>query len=140
MEKEINKEKVFQALSEALRKDKTKTNILKISDLGLVEMTRKRVRDNITRTLCEPCFYCEGKGYLKSKLTICYEIIREIKRDIGSIKLNKILVNANPEIADLLYDDEYQLLEELEESIKKKVIIMARNDFHIEQYEIMGVQ
>ncbi len=104
MEKEINKEKVFQALSEALRKDRTKTNILKISELGLVEMTRKRVRENITRILCEPCFYCEGKGYLKSNMTICYEIIREIKRDISGIKLNRILVNAHPDIADLLYD------------------------------------
>jgi ribonuclease G len=140
MEKEKNREKVFQALSEALKKDKTKTNILKISELGLVEMTRKRVRENITRTLCESCSYCEGKGYVKSDLTVCYEIIREIKRDIGGIKLNKILVNVHPDIADLLYDEEYQILEELEESIKKKVIIKAKNNFHIEQYEIMGIQ
>ena len=139
MEKEKNKEKVFQALSEALSKDRTKTNILKISELGLVEMTRKRVRENITRTLCEPCFYCEGKGFIKSNMTLCYEIIREIKRDISGSKINKIMVNVHPDIADLLYDEEYRLLEELEESMKKKVIIKAKGNFHIEQYEIMGI-
>ena len=140
MEKETNKEKIFNALSEMLGKDRTKTNILKISELGLVEMTRKRVRENITRVLCERCFYCEGKGYLKSELTISYEIIREIKRDIRGITRNKILLNVHPEIANLLYDEEYQLLEELEESMKKKIIIKAKNKFHIEQYEIMGIQ
>jgi ribonuclease G len=140
MQKEKNKDKVFQALSQALAKDRTKTNILKISELGLVEMTRKRVRENITRILCESCFYCEGKGYIKSHLTVCYDIIREIKRDIDSIKLNKILVNVHPKIADLLYDEEYQLLKELEDRIKKKVIINKKNNFHIEQYDIMGIQ
>jgi ribonuclease G len=66
MEKEANRERVHSSLEEALKSDKSKTNILKISELGLVEMTRKRVRESIGRTLCEPCPYCEGKGTCSS--------------------------------------------------------------------------
>ena len=67
MEKKNDREKVFNALREALKRDKSKTNVLKMSELGLIEMTRKRTKENIGRVLCEPCFYCDGKGFLKSK-------------------------------------------------------------------------
>ena len=76
MEREAHREKVYNDLEESLKADKAKTHVLKISELGLVEMTRKRIRESLGRTLCEPCFYCDGKGYLKSKTTICYEIYR----------------------------------------------------------------
>ncbi|HAA04691.1 MAG TPA: Rne/Rng family ribonuclease, partial [Syntrophobacteraceae bacterium] len=71
----------FNALSEAMQRDKSKSNILRMSELGLIEMTRKRTKESIGRVLCEPCFYCEGEGFLKSKQTICYEILRELERD-----------------------------------------------------------
>ena len=73
-----------------------------ISELGLVEMTRKRTRESLLRTLTEPCFYCEGKGYLKSKTTICCELLREIRRDGGGFKEDAIEVRCHPEIADML--------------------------------------
>ena len=75
MESPEHRERVCAALVNALRSDRAKTNVLKISELGLVEMTRKRVRESLGRTLTEPCFYCEGRGVLKSKTTICYEIL-----------------------------------------------------------------
>src|SRR5512136_915066 len=80
MEREGDREKVYQAFEEALKKDRQKTNIFKISELGLVEMTRKRTRENISRILGEPCPYCEGAGLVKSKTTVCYDIFREIER------------------------------------------------------------
>jgi len=80
MEREGDREKVYQAFEEALKKDRQKTNIFKISELGLVEMTRKRTRENISRILGEHCPYCEGAGLVKSKTTVCYDIFREIER------------------------------------------------------------
>ncbi len=81
MEKPQNRDKVFKALQEALGRDKAKTNVLRISELGLVEMTRKRVRESIGRMLHEDCSYCDGKGFVKTATTVAYEIFREIRRE-----------------------------------------------------------
>jgi ribonuclease G len=137
MEKEAHREKVHAALEEALKLDKSKTNILKISELGLVEMTRKRVRESIGRTLCEPCPYCEGKGYIKSKTTTVYEIFRELQREMHNAPGYRMTLNVHPDIADLLYDEERPGIEELEERYEKQVTIHARPGFHIEQFGIL---
>lgn len=137
MERMINREKVYNALEEALKEDKAKTNILKISEFGLVEMTRKRVRESLGRTLCEPCFYCDGKGYLKSKTTICYEIFREIKKEAPNIKGPVIAVNVHPEIFDMLVDEEAGSISQFEHDFNKKIHLRSLNYFHIEQYEII---
>lgn len=138
MERESNREKVYNALSESLNTDKARTNILKISDLGLVEMTRKRTRENISRVLSEACPYCEGKGYVKSKISICCEIFREIQREIKDIRGKAIMLNVHPEIADLLYDQQRTGIEDFEKTYKKRIIIKDKPDFHIEQFEIIG--
>ena len=137
MEKEVNREKVYGALEEALKADKSKTNILKISELGLVEMTRKRVRENISRMMCEPCSYCEGRGYIKSKITICHEIFRELRREMLDIRGTKATVTVHPQVADLLYDEERRGLEELEKKFKKRITVRAKPGFHQEQFEIL---
>ncbi|PLY03895.1 MAG: Rne/Rng family ribonuclease [Desulfuromonas sp.] len=136
MEKEAHREKVHAALEEALKNDKNKTNILKISELGLVEMTRKRVRESIGRTLCEPCPYCEGKGYVKGKLTVIYEILRELRRELADLPAGHITLLAHPEIAGLLIDEERGGLDEIESRYGRSVSINSRPGFHIEQFEI----
>jgi ribonuclease G len=136
MEKEVNREKVFTALEEAMKADKSKTNILKISDLGLVEMTRKRVRESIGRMMCEPCPYCEGRGYVKSKTTVCHEIFRELRREMLDIRGSKVMLTVHPQVADLLYDEERRGLEELEKKFKKRITVRAKPGFHQEQFEI----
>lgn len=136
MEKEAHREKVHAALEEALRGDKNKTNILKISELGLVEMTRKRVRESIGRTLCEPCPYCEGKGYVKGKLTVIYEILRELRREMADLPAGHVSLLAHPEIAGLLVDEERGGLDDLEHRYGRTVTINPRPEFHIEQFEI----
>ncbi|MDY6862311.1 MAG: Rne/Rng family ribonuclease [Thermodesulfobacteriota bacterium] len=138
MGKESSRNKVFHALKEALKHDKAKTNILKISELGLIEMTRKRTRKSLTWKLCEPCSYCEGKGYIKSGSTICYELYRDIIKEAPSIPGNKIYVVLHPEIADFLYEEERAGIEELEQLFKKRIIIKANPNIHQEQYEISG--
>lgn len=136
MEREVHREKVHAALEEALKSDKNKTNILKISELGLVEMTRKRVRESIGRTLCEPCSYCEGKGYVKGKLTIIYEILRELHREMSDLPAGHITLLAHPDIAGLLIDEERTGIDELEQRYKRHISINSRPGFHIEQFEI----
>jgi ribonuclease G len=136
MEKESSREKVFQGLTESLKKDKSKTNILKISELGLVEMTRKRTRESLGRILSERCFYCEGRGFLKSRSTICQEILREIQRDIRDLRGENILVDVHPNVANYLYDEVRTDIEKLERRYGRRITISGKNDFHLEQYEI----
>jgi ribonuclease G len=137
MEKEAHREKVHSALEEALKSDKAKTNILKISELGLVEMTRKRVRESIGRTLCEPCPYCEGKGYVKSRTSMVYEIFRELRREMRDLPGYRLTLLVHPDVAALLFDEERPGIEELERRFEKQIAITARAGFHIEQFEIV---
>ena len=136
MEKEAHREKVHDALEEALKQDKNKTNILKISELGLIEMTRKRVRESIGRTLCEPCPYCEGKGYVRGKLTIIYEILRELQREMAGLSDERITLLAHPSIISLLIDEERCGMDDLEQRFGRTVTINSRPGFHLEQFEI----
>jgi ribonuclease G len=139
MERESNREKVSSAFREALRRDRAKTNILKISELGLVEMTRKRTRENINQILCEPCSYCEGRGFLKSKVSVSYKIFREVKREAANFRGQKIVVNTHPDVAELLYDQEHVALEDLERDTGKTIIIRAKPSLHQESFEIHGI-
>jgi len=136
MANEQNRERVFRSLEEELKKDKTKTTILKMSELGLVEMTRKRSRDNLFQALCEPCPYCEGKGYLKSRTTVCYEIFREIWRKEQTLSGRRVNLFVNPEVADLLFNEEREGIEELETKLEIKMEIIVNNSFHQEQFEV----
>lgn len=136
MEKKSNQEKVFNKLKEAFKKDRRKTNILPISEMGLIQMTRKRNKKPLSRMLCEPCFYCEGEGYLKSKQTICYNIYQEIKRDINDITDSKITLKVNPEIADLLHGEESRIISSLEKEIGKEIIVYSNAKYHMEEFEI----
>jgi ribonuclease G len=138
MEKELNREKVFQGFTEALKKDRAKTNILKISDFGLVEMTRKRVRESIVQMLCQPCSYCDGKGYVKSKTTVTYDVYRQLEREAVEIEYKNIVIYTHPDIADILYSDGQETLSSLEKRYKKKITVKSDPNFHIEQFEIFG--
>ena len=139
MEREDNRRKVYSALQEALANDKAKTTISHISPIGLIEMTRKRIRESIGRTLCEPCPYCDGRGYIKSSRTMCYEVLRELRRAFTSAEEKKALVTVNSVVADMLYDDERQGVEELEKEFQKKIVIKADPNLHQEQYEVVMV-
>ena len=137
MEKRSNRERVFMTLKEVLSKDKAKTNILPMSDLGLIEMTRKRTRASLNRLLTEPCFYCEGRGALKSARTICYEIFRDLEREgAAPEKERQVYVLVNPEIENFLREEEQESIIELEKRISKRIIVIAKKNFHLEQYEI----
>src|SRR5262249_36358594 len=133
---EKNRRKVTQAFEEALRADRAKTSTTKISEFGLVEMTRKRTRESLGRLLTEPCFYCEGKGYLKSKMTICYEILRELRRDGDIIESEMVVVTAHPDIAHLLATRDQEYVDELEKRLQKRIMVRAKTGLHLEEYDI----
>jgi ribonuclease G len=139
MEKEENRSAVYLSLLGALKKDRAKTNVLPISGLGLVEMTRKRTRDTLTRVMCEPCPYCEGTGRVKSTLTVCYELVRELTKLLKKNKgCKKVYIYAHPEVTARLCGDDLDIIETLEEAFGTALIIRSENNYHIEQYEIFS--
>jgi ribonuclease G len=138
MDRPADREKVSNALMEALRRDKQKTNILKISELGLVQMTRKRTRESLTRTMCEQCPYCEGKGFLKSQTTVCYEILRAIITHISDDNSPRIRVRAHPEVMKLLFEQESDQLEEIQKNHHTSIQLDPDHNLYQEQYEIVN--
>lgn len=136
MESAVNREDVFNTLKEALKKDKCKTNILKMSEMGLIQMTRKRNREGLQSILCDKCFYCEGKGWLKSKRTICYEIFRKIQREAGYSHARRIELLVHPKLGELLLKEESHHVEHLEHAMEMEIAILPQADFHLEQYDI----
>ncbi len=136
MEKEDHRDQVYQLLLDALKKDRSKTNVLPISGLGLVEMTRKRTRDTLTRVVCESCPYCEGIGRVKSTLSVCYELVRELTKILKKSKGKKIFIYAHPEVANQLAGEDLGMIETLEDHFQRSLVIRSENNYHVEQYEI----
>jgi ribonuclease G len=136
MEKEPNRERVWNALRDAMHKDKSKSNVLHMSELGLIEMTRKRTKESIGQVLCEPCSYCDGEGYLKSKQTVCYEILRDLERQRNDLFGKDVLVLAHPEVVARFCDEERAPLEAAEERMHARIEVKADPSMHAEQYEI----
>jgi len=137
MENKSNKEKVYNALLEALEKDRSKTNVLPMSEIGLMQMTRKRTRNELTKIVCEPCFYCDGDGYLVSKQSICYNIYREILRQAQDMVKERLTLRVNPEIAELLLGEENIITTVLEEKLGKQIIIYPDSRFHLQEFDII---
>jgi ribonuclease G len=136
MEKQQNRDKVFKSLQESLGRDKAKTNVLRISELGLIEMTRKRVRESIGRILHEDCGYCGGQGYVKTATTVTYEIFRELRRSAPAYQDPTLVVQCQPEVAGLLQNEEREELRHLMDRFNKTIQVRPRQDYHREQYDI----
>jgi ribonuclease G len=139
MESGENREKVYRAFQEALRQDKAKTNILKISELGLVEMTRKRTRENLVQQLCEPCSYCEGRGYVLSRESVTHKILREIRKDLPRFGGRRIAIAVAPRVAEMLLGAEREALAELGAELGREVEVRAVPGVHQEQFEVIAL-
>jgi ribonuclease G len=136
MDKGANREKVFKTLQEALEADRAKTNVLKISDIGLVEMTRKRVRESIGRLTTETCPVCDGRGHVRSKTTMAYDIMREVQRAAGKHREDQLVVSCHPEVAKLLQGPEREALRLLMMKLNKSITVRPQPQYHVEQYDI----
>jgi len=136
MDKESNRRKVYRKLQEVLRRDRAKAHITKISEMGLVEMSRKRTRESLERMLASPCEACGGKGYTKSTTTICYEILRQIRRDSPHWSGDTVFVTAHPQVADLMNGAEKSAVDYMVKRIQRAIEVTGRKGFHIEQYDV----
>lgn len=135
MEDRRNRNKVSQALQEALSGDKSPTKVLSFNDFGLIIMTRKRVKQSLERTMCEPCDYCEGAGWVKSAQTVCYEILEESRRLSKSVDdVRQTTLRVHPDVAKALNETENQVLEEIEEYLGN-VDITGDKSVHQEQFD-----
>ncbi len=136
MEKEAHREKVLTALRDELTRDRARTTVVSMSNLGLVEMTRKRIRPSLVKTLCEPCTYCDGRGYIKQKATVAHEIFRDLEREGASAKHTTTVVHCHVDVGDHIYEEETERLEDVERRIGRSVVLKLEPEFHREQYEI----
>jgi ribonuclease G len=139
MDDKKNRLKVYQAVEQELRKDRSPSKALQVSDFGLVIITRKRVKQSLERVLTEPCPYCAGTGVIKSSATICYEILNEVKKVGPDINGHRLVLRVNPDIARALKDEESGVLKDLRQSIGKDVTIKADVQLHHEQFDVMAV-
>ncbi len=128
---------VLRALEKHVERDHAKVAVSELTSLGLVQLTRKRTRESLEHTLCEPCPTCSGRGTVKTKETICYEIFREILREVRQFDTGKPLVVASQSIVDVMLDDESSSVAELEEFIRRPIRIQVEPTYHQEQYDIV---
>ena len=137
MQQEQHKEQVTAALEKALESDPAKTSVTTLSSLGLVEMTRKRTRESLEHILCESCATCDGRGYIKTATTVCYEIFREILREARQFDARELLVLASLDVTDLLLDEESDSLAELQEFIGVPIRFQAESLYTQEQFDVV---
>ncbi len=137
MQQVDHKEQMMAALLKALESDHAKTSVTELSSLGLVEMTRKRTRESLEHVLCESCSTCEGRGYIKTATTVCYEIFREILRESRQFDARELLVLASLDVTDLLLDEESDSLAELQEFIGVPIRFQAESLYTQEQFDVV---
>ena len=138
MEERRNRQRVMQALQEALRNDKSPTKVLSFNDFGLVIMTRKRVKQSLERTLCSPCPYCQGAGLVKSPQTICYELLEDARRLAkelnGDADNKQVTLRINPDVAKALRSSERDVMTEIEDYLGP-IDITSDPTIHQEQFD-----
>jgi ribonuclease G len=135
MDEKKNRQKVMSAMEDALRSDRAPSKILAFNEFGLVAITRKRVRQSLERTLCQPCAYCGGSGLVKSITSICYEILSEAKKIVKEIERKQITLRVNPEIGRALKTKDNTILSEIEELTGRPVVIRNDPTLHVEHFD-----
>ncbi|MFH1807830.1 MAG: Rne/Rng family ribonuclease [Pseudomonadota bacterium] len=136
MEEATNRQRVLDALNEALKQDRARTHVLGMSELGLVQMTRQRVRDSLLRSLTEPCPHCDGRGFVRSRATVAYEVVRELRAQVAESPAPILLAVCHPDVSAFLCDELGDVLEEIEGWSSKQLIVRGDEALHVEQYSI----
>jgi ribonuclease G len=136
MDERKNRQKVMQALEDAMRSDRAPYKILQFNDFGLVAITRKRVKQSLERTLCTPCPYCEGAGYVKSPATVVGEILQEAQKVAKVVEGKDVMLRVSPEVAKLLKSNQNSYLQEIEEILGRTVIVKSDYQLHQEKFDL----
>jgi ribonuclease G len=137
MENADHRNAVLTELNKALERDRTRLTVNGFTQLGLVEMTRKRTRESLAHVLCEPCITCSGRGEIKTARTICYEILREIVRESKQFNAREFRILASQSVIDLFLDEESQSLAQLGDFIGKPISLQVESIYTQEQYDIV---
>ena len=137
MEEPEHRRQVIQALERALADDHVKTNISSVSPLGLVEMTRKRTRESLEHLLCQACPTCEGRGFVKTAETVCYEVFREIVRQARQFECRQLMVLAHQDVIERLLDEESSALGELELVTGIPIRLQSESLYGVDQYDVV---
>ncbi len=136
MDERKNRQKVMQALEEAMRADRAPYKILQFNDFGLVAITRKRVKQSLERTLCSPCPHCDGAGYIKSVQTVVSEVLAEARKMASSVEGKEVVLRVHPDVAKVLKSHQNKYLEELEEVLRRPVLIKSDTQLHHEKFDL----
>jgi ribonuclease G len=138
MDERKNRQKVMLALEESMRVDRAPYKILQFNDFGLVAITRKRVKQSLERTLCTPCSYCEGAGYIKSVPTVVGEILQEAQKMRKALEAEQsnIVLRVNPEVARVLKSNHNSYLQEIEEIVGKSVLVKSDPLLHQTKFDL----
>ena len=134
-----HRESVLQELRRALARDRTRTTVNGFTTLGLVELTRKRTRESLAHVMCESCPTCKGRGIVKTPRSICYEILREIRREATQFNPREFRILASQEVIDLFLEEEAQPLAALGDAIGKPIALRVEPVYGQEQYDIVLV-
>jgi ribonuclease G len=136
MDERRNRQKVMQALEEALRSDRSPSKVLQFNDFGLVAITRKRVKQSLERTIGSPCPYCDATGFVKNVATVCNEVYVEMRKIAKHLEHSDVMLRVHPEVAKALKANNARWLNELEELTKRSIIVKSDPTLHQEQFDI----
>ena len=139
MEDKKNRQKVFQAIEQELRRDRAPSKAVQVNDFGLVIITRKRVKSSLERLLTEPCPYCSGTGSIKASPTICYDILTEVKKVSADLDGYSLVLRVNPEVARALREEGRGVFKELEAAVGRPVTVRPDDQLHHEQFDLMAM-
>jgi ribonuclease G len=140
MERAHHRRELFRTLREAVRKDRAKTNILQMSELGIVEMTRQRIRPSLESAMYDACPYCEGKGMVKSATTMAIQSIKEIRKAIGNARSRVLNVYVHPKVADRLLHQEKKAVEHIERNSRSRIVVLPDSSLHLEDVNLTFVK
>jgi ribonuclease G len=136
MEKQSNRDKLLKAFEEAFKSDRSKSYVLGMTELGLIQMTRKRVKLSLTPSLCEPCPYCEGTGWVKSVTTTMIQALRQLERHCKEDDRGTITLTAHKNVIEHMCTTEVDSVARLEKKYRRKITLAASSDCHLEFFSI----
>jgi ribonuclease G len=139
MEERKNRQKVYQAFEQEIRRDRSPSKAVQVSEFGLIITTRKRVKQSLERQLTDPCPYCSGSAVVKSTSTICFEILSELRKVGNDFSGHNVQLRVNPDVARALKSEERGVLKEIERALDRSVTLRPDAFLHHEQFDLMAL-
>ena len=139
MEERKNRQKVYQLFEQEIRRDRSPSKAVQVSEFGLIITTRKRVKQSLERQLTEPCPYCSGSAVVKSTSTICFEILAELRKLSGDLNGHRVQLRVNPDVARALKSEERGVLKEIERTLDREVTLRSDAILHHEQFDVTAM-